>query len=171
MTAFVALLRAVNVAGTGALPMADLRAVGKSCGFASVRTFIASGNLLFESDWSEAEIKASLEARLAVHAGKVVEVFVRTEAELSAIVAGNPFPDAPQSRHLVYFYDTSPAPDLIAQCRDMSGERLALGTRELHVDDGDGIRFTKLKIPAKFERTGRSINSVRKIAALLSKEA
>jgi uncharacterized protein (DUF1697 family) len=167
MTAYVALLRAVNVAGTGALPMAELRAMGEACGFATVRTFIASGNLLFESDWSEAAIKAALEARLAVHAGKVVEVFVRTGAELSAIVAGNPFPDAHQSRHLVYFYDASPAPDLIAQCRDLNGERLALGRRELHVDYGDGIRFTKLKIPAKLERTGRSINSVRKIAALL----
>jgi uncharacterized protein (DUF1697 family) len=94
-------------------------------------------------------------------------VFVRTGAELSAIVAANPFPDAHHSRHLVYFYDASPAPDLIAQCRDLNGERLALGRRELHVDYGDGIRFTKLKIPAKLERTGRSINSVRKIAALL----
>jgi uncharacterized protein (DUF1697 family) len=55
MTAYVALLRAVNVAGTGALPMAELRAMGEACGFATVRTFIASGNLLFESDRSEAE--------------------------------------------------------------------------------------------------------------------
>lgn len=147
--------------------MSELRTVGEACGFSAVRTFIASGNLLFESELDETAIKAALEARLAAYAGKIVEVFVRTGAEFSAIVAANPFPDAHQSRHLVYFYDTSPAPDLIAQCRDVNGERLALGTRELHVDYGDGIRFTKLKIPAKRERTGRSINSVRKIAALL----
>jgi uncharacterized protein (DUF1697 family) len=162
------LLRAVNVAGTGALPMAELRAMGEACGFANVRTFIASGNLLFESALSEPEIKAALEAKLATYAGKPVEVFVRTAAELAAIVASNPFPDAHQSRHLVYFYDAPPVADLIAQCRDANGERLALGVRELHVDYGAGIRFTKLKIPGKTERTGRSINSVKRMTALLA---
>lgn len=167
MTRYVALLRAVNVAGTGALPMAELRAMGEACGFAQVRTFIASGNLLFETDLPESAIKAALEARLAAYAGKPVEVFVRTGAELAAIVAANPFPDAHRSRHLVYFYDAPPPADLIAQCRDANGERLALATRELHVDYGDGIRFTRLKIPGKLERTGRSINTVQKLAALL----
>jgi uncharacterized protein (DUF1697 family) len=170
MTRYVALLRAVNVGGTGALPMAELRAMGAACGFANVRTFIASGNLLFESELSEAEIKAALEAKLAAYAGKPVEVFVRTRTELEAIVAANPFPDAHQSRHLVFFQDSPPATDLIAQCRDANGERLALGTRELHVDYGAGIRFTKLKIPGKTERTGRSINSVRRMTALLVSE-
>ena len=167
VTRFVALLRAVNVAGTGALPMVELRAIGEACGFANVSTFIASGNLLFESKLSEAEIKAALEAKLATRAGRPVEVFVRTAAELAAIIAANPFPDAHRSRHLVYFYDAPPPVDLIAQCRDANGERLALGTRELHVDYGEGIRFTKLKIPGKLERTGRSVNTVQKLTALL----
>jgi uncharacterized protein (DUF1697 family) len=170
MTAYVALLRAVNVGGTGALPMAALRAMGEGCGFANVRTFIASGNLLLESDLEEVAIKALLEARLAAHAGKPVEVFIRTGAELAAIIAANPFPDAHGSRHMVFFYGTPPLPDLINQCRDANGERLSLGKRELHVDYGDGIRFTKLKIPAKLERTGRNMNSVRKLAAMLGSD-
>jgi uncharacterized protein (DUF1697 family) len=168
MIAYAALLRAVNVGGTGALPMAELKAMGEACGFARVRTWIASGNLLFDSALGEAEVKAAIEAKLAAYAGKTVEVFIRTGAELAAIVAANPFPDAHQSRHLIFFYDAPPEPDLIARCRDANGERLALGVRELHVDYGDGIRFTKLKIPGKTERTGRSINTVRKLAALLA---
>jgi uncharacterized protein (DUF1697 family) len=52
VTAYVALLRAVNVGGTGKLPMAALTAMGEACGFANVRTYIASGNLLFESSLS-----------------------------------------------------------------------------------------------------------------------
>ena len=168
MTPHVALLRAVNVGGTGALPMAELRAIGEACGFARVRTYIASGNLLLASDRSEAEIKAQLEACLLAHAGKPIEVFVRTQQELAAIVAGNPFPDAHGSRHLVYFQDAAPTPELIAQCRDINGERLALGSRELHVDYGEGIRTTRLKIPGKLERTARNINTVRKLAELLA---
>jgi hypothetical protein len=39
--------------------------------------------------------------------------------------------------------------------------------RELHVDYGDGIRHTRLKIPGKEDRTGRNMNSVRKLAKLL----
>ena len=70
MTAYVALLRAVNVAGTGKLPMSELRAIGEACGFAKVRTFIASGNLLFESDLGEAEVQSEIEQRLEAFFGK-----------------------------------------------------------------------------------------------------
>jgi uncharacterized protein (DUF1697 family) len=166
VTAYVALLRAVNVAGTGKLPMADLRAMGEALGFANVRTFIASGNLLFTSDRGEPEVKGLLEERLAAYAGKHIPVLVRNASELRAIIATNPFLDAHPSRHLVYFHDASPPADLIARCRDIAGERLALIGRELHVDYGDGIRYTKLKIPSKNEHTARSINSVRRMAAL-----
>ena len=169
MTAYVALLRAVNVGGTGALPMATLKAIGEACGFDDCRTFIASGNLLFVSGKPEAEIKAALEARLLEWAGKPVEVFVRTSDELAAIVAANPFPDAQGSRHMVFFHDAPPDADLVAHCRDIQGERLALSARELHVDYGEGIRTSKLKIPGKTERTARNINTVTKLAALLAK--
>jgi uncharacterized protein (DUF1697 family) len=86
---------------------------------------------------------------------------------MAAITAADPFPDAHPSRLLVYFYDRAPPDDLIGSCRNVNGERLSLGTRELYVDYGEGIRFTKLKIPALPEHTSRSINSVRKMAVLM----
>ena len=168
MTAFVALLRAVNVAGTGKLAMADLRAMATALGLADVRTFIASGNLLFASTLDEAAIKALIEARLAVHAGKRVAVFVRTAAELAAIVAADPFPDAIGARHIIHFLDAAPPADTIAKVRDRQGERIALGTREIYVDYAGNIRDTRLKFGAKFESTARNINSVRKLAELAS---
>ena len=168
MTNYVALLRAVNVGGTGKLAMTDLRAMADAIGWANVRTYIASGNLMFEAAASETEVKAALEVRLAAYTGKRVPVLVRTGQELAAIVAANPFPDAHGSRHMVFFMDMPPAPDLPDQCRGRQGERIALGVRELHVDYGDGIRFTKLKIPGKEDRTGRNMNTVRKLAQLLA---
>ncbi len=170
MTAYVALLRGVNVGGTGKLAMADLRAMGEACGFARVATFIASGNLLFASGDGEAGVKGALETRLVAHAGKRVPVLVRSAAEMSAIVDANPFPDAHPSRHLVFFYDAAPPADLIARCRDIAGERLAIGTRELHVDYGAGIRDTRLKIPVAGDVTSRSINSVSRMARLLGRQ-
>jgi uncharacterized protein (DUF1697 family) len=169
MTAYAALLRAVNVGGTGKLPMTDLKAIGEACGFTNVQTYIASGNLLFDSGLDENEVKVALETRLEAYAAKRVPVLVRTADELKAIVASNPFPAAHGSRHMVFFMDDAPAPDLIEQCRDANGEQLALGARELHVDYGKGIRFTKLKIPGKEDRTGRNMNTVRKLADLLAK--
>lgn len=166
MTRHVALLRAVNVGGTGKLPMASLRAMGEACGFTDVATYIASGNLLLTSDEGEAAIKAALEERLADFAGKPVPVFVRTASELAAIVQANPFPDAVGSRHMVFFGDGPPEPDLPDRCRDRAEERIAIGTRELHVDYGEGIRQSRLKIPGGNRLTARNMNTVRTLAKL-----
>ena len=86
MTTFVALLRAVNVGGTGKLPMSELAALAKDCGFEAVRTYIASGNLLFESRASEAKVKAALEAKLPRHG-----ILIRSASEMTDVVAANPF--------------------------------------------------------------------------------
>ncbi|RZA31633.1 MAG: DUF1697 domain-containing protein, partial [Lysobacteraceae bacterium] len=50
MSTYVALLRAVNVGGTGKLPMAELRQLCEASGFAGVRTYIASGNVVLQSE-------------------------------------------------------------------------------------------------------------------------
>jgi uncharacterized protein (DUF1697 family) len=66
VAAFVALLRAVNVGGTGKLPMSDLKHICEELGFGAVRTYIASSNVVFTSRKPEAAIKASLEKRAAI---------------------------------------------------------------------------------------------------------
>src|SRR5882757_1229406 len=78
MGAFVALLRAVNVGGTGKLPMGELKAMCEELGFGAVRTYIASGNVVFTSRVSESAIKSALEKRLATYAGKPVGVMERS---------------------------------------------------------------------------------------------
>jgi uncharacterized protein (DUF1697 family) len=166
MTAYIALLRAVNVGGTGKLPMAELRMMAQQAGFAGVRTYIASGNLLFESTLGEIEVKSALEQRLESFAGKPVPVLIRTAAEMAAVLAANPFPDAHSSRHLVYFLGTPPPPDTFETVRDQAGERIALGVREIYVDYGAGIRFTRLKMPAIKIGTARNINTVAKLAVM-----
>jgi hypothetical protein len=102
MPTYIALLRAVNVGGTGKLPMAELKAMGEQAGFANVRTFIASGNLLFESAQTEKQVTAALASRLAAYAGKPVGVLVRTGAELAAVLAANPFASEPPNRVMAF---------------------------------------------------------------------
>lgn len=167
MTAYVALLRAVNVSGTGKLPMADLRRMGEECGFADVTTFIASGNLLFRSAEAEAEVQRKIAAAVETYFGKPVAVMVRTAEEMAAVAAANPFPDEPGSRHMVTFLHDAPPADTIPTARNVHGERMALGRREIYVAYGEGIRHTKLVIPAAKAGTARNITTVGKLAALL----
>jgi uncharacterized protein (DUF1697 family) len=166
MTTFVALLRAVNVGGTGKLPMEDLRAMCAEAGFAKVRTFIASGNVIFGCRKSEAQVKATLEARLEDYAGKKMGVFVRTAAELAAVVANNPFPDAPANRTYAFFLDAPPPRDAIDRVAGRKDERIALGIREIYVHYGEGMGKSKLSIPAAVLGTARNMNTVAKLAEL-----
>src|SRR5215470_17547022 len=113
MTAYVALLRAVNVGGTGKLPMADLRSMCCDLGFANVETYIASGNVVFASKASAAKVKTDLEARLLDYAGKRIAVVVRNGAEMQAVLAANPFPKAPAKYTYTIFLD-EPRPETLS---------------------------------------------------------
>ena len=164
MTAFVALLRAVNVGGTGKLPMSDLRALCEAAGFAKARTFIASGNVVFESDHSEAAVKTALERALEAYAGKPVGVMVRTGPEMAAVLAANPFPSAAANRTMAIFLDRPPPADALAAVTGRDSEETALGAREIYVHYPDGQARTKLKIPAAKTGTARNMNTVATLA-------
>jgi uncharacterized protein (DUF1697 family) len=163
---FVALLRAVNVGGTGKLPMSDLKAMCEASGFAGVRTFIASGNVVFGSEKSEAQIKAALEARLKAYAGKPIGVLVRTAAELAAVLKANPFPQAAPNRTVAIFLNKPPPATCLAEISGQAGEEVRLGNREIYVHYGDGMAKSKLRIPAAAEGTARNMNTIAKLTAL-----
>jgi uncharacterized protein (DUF1697 family) len=164
MTGYVALLRAVNVGGTGKLPMADLRAMAEAASFAKVRTYIASGNLVFESDLGEAAVKATLEAALKAYAGKPVDVIVRTAREMADVVAANPYPDAPANRTAAIFLDAPPPSSFLAAVTGRGSEEIAPGRREIYVHYPDGQGASKLKIPAAARGTARNLNTIATLA-------
>jgi uncharacterized protein (DUF1697 family) len=168
MTAFVALLRAVNVGGTGKLAMRDLKAMCEGLGFGKVRTYIASGNVVFECGRSETTVKASLETAMQGYAGKPVRVFVRTGPEMAAIVAGNPFPEAPPARVAAIFLDEPPSADALGRIRGQDGEEIALGRREIYVHYIHGMGRSRLSIPAAADGTARNMNTIAKLAAMAS---
>jgi uncharacterized protein (DUF1697 family) len=168
MNAYVALLRAVNVGGTGKLPMSDLKELCERAGLLRVRTYIASGNVVFASREPEARLKAALEAALGAYAGKPVGVLVRTAAEMAAVVAGNPFPGASPSKTVAIFLDGPPPRDALERATGRAGEEIRLGRREIYVYYGDGMGRSKLKIPAAVAGTARNINTVTKLADMAS---
>ena len=166
MGSFVALLRAVNVGGTGKLPMSDLKAFCEELGFAAVRTYIASGNVVFTSRKSEAAIKAALEKRLEAYASKPVGVLVRSAAEMAQVQSDNPFPKAAPNRVMALFLDRAPPADTLAGIRGRHDEQIELGRREIYIHYGEGMAKSKLVIPAARTGTARNMNTVATLARM-----
>jgi uncharacterized protein (DUF1697 family) len=166
MAAFIALLRAVNVGGTGKLPMGDLKAMCEASGFSGVRTYIASGNVVFKSGKSEAAVKKALEAKLEAYAGKLVGVLVRSAAEMQGVLNNNPFPKAPANRVVAVFLDRSPPADTLTAVRGQKDEAIELGRREIYIHYGEGIAKSKLVVPAAKTGTARNMNTIATLAQL-----
>jgi len=166
VTAFVALLRAVNVGGTGKLPMSELKAMCKALGFKGVRTFIASGNVVFSSPKPETAVKKALEAQLESYAGKAVGVMVRRSAEMQAVLKHNPFPKAAGSRTVAIFLDAAPPADTLAAVKGRKDEEIGLGAREIYVHYGEGMGQSKLVISAAKAGTARNMNTIAALAEM-----
>jgi uncharacterized protein (DUF1697 family) len=169
MTKYVALLRAVNVGGTGKVAMAELKVMCREAGFTRVQTYIASGNVVFESKASSTRAKSNLERRLRDYAGKPVGVVVRTASEMQAILRANPFPKAAPNHTYTIFLDEPPPRDALKHATGAKDEQLQLGVREIYVHYGSGMGRSKLKIPAAKSGTARNMNTVAKLTDMVSK--
>ena len=163
MKGWAALLRAVNVGGTGKLPMAELKAMCEGLGLERVQTYIASGNVVFASALGEAQLRGAIETALEARYGKPFGVMVRSAAELGKAVANNPWPDRPSNRVVAIFID---GPLSLGGITGQRGETIALGCRHIYVDYHDGMADTRLRIPAAKLSTARNMNTVAKLAAM-----
>ncbi|MCW2968723.1 MAG: hypothetical protein JWM71_2495 [Solirubrobacteraceae bacterium] len=105
MQTYVALLRAVNVGGTGVIKMADLRARCEKLGFGDVRTHIQTGNVILRSDRTAEQVGRLIEDDLGHDA------FVLTAAQLRKAAAANPFDVAadPDLQCVLVFLSAAPA--------------------------------------------------------------
>ncbi|WP_260482226.1 DUF1697 domain-containing protein [Sphingomicrobium flavum] len=166
MPTHITLLRAINAGVT--LKMDALRAIAGDCSYAHPRTYIASGNLLFESDEDEATIKARLGAALEAHVGHPVGILVRTPEELAAVIAANPFPGAPGNKVMALFLDDAPTDADIAAAKNQTDEEIALGTRHLYLHYPQGQGQSRLRLPALNRGTARNVNTVAKLLEMAS---
>ena len=94
MMRYIAFLRAINVGGH-TVKMDVLRQQFEMLGFLKVETFIASGNMIFESPQKNTRaLEKTVEQQLRAALGYEVATFIRTATELSAIAHYQPFPPA-----------------------------------------------------------------------------
>lgn len=173
---WVILLRGINVGGVK-VPMADLKKMLEGLGMTNVKTLIASGNVVLESEIADpVEVKRVVEAALAETFGRKLTVFIRTMTSIQALVDADPFGDVvvPQNQRLnVTFVGDAPKGrlDLPWKAEDGSAVIFALDEGALlsaHDADRAGtLDFMEIigKTYGK-DITTRNWNTVQKIAAL-----
>jgi uncharacterized protein (DUF1697 family) len=166
MPAYVALLRAVNVGGTGKLPMAALTDLCQAAGFTDVKTYIASGNVVFRSAGSEAAVRSALEVRLHQYAAKPVGVLVRSAPEMAEVLTRNPFPREPPNRVMALFIDAALPSDPLDGATGVQDQQVRRGERELFVFYPNGMARTRLRLPGMKAGTARNMNTVAKLAEM-----
>lgn len=149
--------------------MSELKAICCDAGFARVETYIASGNVVFDSKARPAKVKAELERRLRAHTGKPVGVVVRSASEMLAVLEANPFCEAEPKYTYAIFLDEPPPSDALAHVSGQHDEQIRLGEREIFVHYGSGMGRSKLRIPAAKTGTARNMNTVAKLVEIAAK--
>jgi uncharacterized protein (DUF1697 family) len=164
---FVALLRAVNVGGTGKLAMQDLCALCTKAGFADAKTYIQTGNVVFKSALAGDKVRAALERALAAHMGKPVDVIVRDAPELRRVLEANPFAKEDPAKVIVLFCATPVAKDVIKDVVAPGGEKVVAGRQEVYIHYPEGMGRSKLKLPKSIGvATARNINTVARLVSM-----
>jgi len=163
----IALLRGINVGGNKMVAMSDLRDMAERLGLRDARTLLQSGNLVFSSGKSPAQLEKLLEREI----GANVSVMVRTAEEWRAVVARNPFAEEakrdPGRLLVMALKEPADAKTLV-----MPGPEIARGSgREIYLyyPDGQGTsKLTNAVIEKKLgtRGTARNWNTVMKLAAL-----
>jgi uncharacterized protein (DUF1697 family) len=172
VTRYVAFLRAINVGGH-VVKMEKLRALFEAMGAANVETFIASGNVIFDTPRRDpAALERHLEAGLRQGLGYEVATFLRTLPEVAAVAAHAPFgPSAAEAdAQYVGFLKSAPAAPAcaaVAACGNASHE-LLVHNREIYwlrrnrLLELTGSGLEKALVGGV---TFRNVTTVRKIAA------
>lgn len=177
MTAFVAVLRAVNLGSHGKVAMPALRDMLVGLGFDDARTLLNSGNAVFNGKGTASALEAKLEKEAAQQLGLTTEFFVRAAAEWDAIIAANPFPkEAKDSPGFLVLSCLKEAPSAAAvkalQVASKGPEQIRSGGKHLYVTYPHGQGRSKLTtaLIAKHvgTNTARNWNTVLKLAAAVA---
>jgi uncharacterized protein (DUF1697 family) len=146
---YIALIRGINVTGNNMLPMKSLTALLGTIGCTNVRTYLQSGNAVFESTaMDRARLAAALTAAVQKAHGFSPRVVLLTAPELRRAARANPFPQAAADHkvvHLFFLSDRAPRADLKAMTAcALAGEAFALKGRVFYLHTPNGFGVSKL---------------------------
>ena len=173
---YVAFLGGINVGGHR-VTMDRLRAEFEALGFTSVRTFIASGNVLFEATGSRASLEPKIEARLAEELGYAVPTFVRTASAVRKASGLEPYGAiAEGDTHHIVFLRKAPtaAAKRATEALSNDQDRFEVHGTEVHWHIHGGLTDSSIKPSVLAKALGqpsttRNTKSLRKLSDMLTK--
>jgi uncharacterized protein (DUF1697 family) len=158
MTTWVAMLRGINLGSHKRIAMGELRALFETLGLEGMRTYVVSGNVVFESPRrGRAALAGDIEGAIESTLGHDVTVVLRTGPELARIVAANPFPDAGSSTLYVTFLGDTPARDRVRELEAAPTEgddEFAVRGTEVYLHFPNGYGRSKLNNEALERQLG-----------------
>ena len=172
MGVYVAFLRGINLGPTNKISMTALRELAADLGYADVRTYINSGNLIFSSTKSAADLEREISAAIKSTIGHRIDVAVRTPAQLKKVVKNNPYPDGNPSQVTVAFLTKASGHDAREKVAAIAQEYepFTFAGKEVYVHYSHGLARSKLaeKFSAVIgvSATVRNIRTVEKVIAL-----
>lgn len=154
MLTYIALFRGINVGGKGTLPMKELVGLLQELGCKNVRTYIQSGNAVFESDEKKpSDLAARIRAEIKQRRGFEPTIVLLSIEELAQAIALNPFPEAtnnPQTLHLGFLSAVPVNPDLNAlESLKSESERFQLTDKVFYLHAPEGVGRSKLAAAAE----------------------
>jgi uncharacterized protein (DUF1697 family) len=173
---YIALFRGINVGGTNVLPMKDLVAQLENLGSQNVKTYIQSGNAVFQNKEEDASLLSNkIRAAIKKSHGFAPQVLLLEPEEIERAIESNPFPEAepePKTLH-IFFLATMPKDLDLGALESIKSdrERFALEDRVFYLHAPEGIGRSKLA--ANIEKllgvsaTTRNWRTVRKVMAMV----
>jgi len=144
----IVLLRGINIGPRNRVAMPALRELLTGAGFADVRTYVQSGNVVLETRRKPAAVGKACEKLIAAELGLEIAVVVRTRAELAEVVGRNPLGDIADEpkRYQVSFLESEPDPKAVEKVSALAvdGERMEAIGREIYAWHPDGVARSKL---------------------------
>jgi uncharacterized protein (DUF1697 family) len=177
MQTHIALLRGINVGGSGKLPMADLRALLTELGAQDVQTYIQSGNAVFRHRAGARTLTPKIRKAIAAAHGFEPTTLLITAEELQSFADANPFPEAvaePKTLHLFLLEQVPTSPDLeLLTELATPDERFELRGRGFYLHAPSGMARSKLAAQAEKHlgtpTTARNWRTVEKLLLMSAK--
>jgi uncharacterized protein (DUF1697 family) len=173
MTTYIALFRGINIGGHNKIPMEGLVALLEEVGCKNIRTYIQSGNVIFDTRRrSRAKLASDISQSIVKRFGFAPKVMLLTQYELQDVIAHNPFPSEDgKALHFIFLQQHPDKPDLERlSAHKRRSEEFMLGDRVFYLYTPEGVGGSKLA--ANVERclgvatTGRNWNTVSKLASI-----
>nr|WP_263323500.1 DUF1697 domain-containing protein [Neobacillus sp. Marseille-Q6967] len=174
MQIYIALLRGINVNGHNIIKMSELKTLFEDLGFKNVKTYIQSGNVLFEADQDAGTMAGQIEKGIEEKFGLEVPVVIRTRSDLELLIENCPYPadqlGEGETVHVAFLSDI-PAPEAASRLEPYRSEMedYTISGKDVYLFFRKSFHVSKLPVQLKklgVHATVRNWRTVNKLADL-----